>query len=44
MTPSQQVEHDILTANLNAGTCVGEPATEEQQAIRRKRIAEIEGA
>ena len=43
MTANEQVELDILTANLAAGTCVGEPASEEQQAIRRRRIAELTG-
>lgn len=44
MNAKARVELNVLKANLNAGTCVGKPATEEQQNIRRKRIAQIEGA
>lgn len=31
MTPNQQVELQVLKANLSAATCVGEPASKAQQ-------------
>ena len=42
MTTNEQVELAVLTANLAAGTCVGEPASVEQQVIRVARIIEIQ--
>lgn len=35
------VELGVLEGNLSAGTCVGDPATEAQQDVRRDRIDEI---
>lgn len=37
-----QTELEVLKGNLAAGTCVGEPATPEQQDCRRRRIAQLE--
>ncbi len=42
MTANQQTELEILRANLAAGTCVGEPASNAQQALRRARIEQLE--
>ena len=36
------VERDVLANNLAVGTCVGKPASEAQQALRRASIAEID--
>ena len=42
MTVNQQCELADLKANLKQGTCCGLPASKEQQAVRRRRIRELQ--
>jgi bacterioferritin-associated ferredoxin len=42
MSPTHEAELDQLKANLAASTCCGKPASKRQQAIRKRRIAELE--
>ena len=41
---AEHVELDVLKTNLAAGTCVGEPASEAQQDLRRREIGELSAA
>ena len=43
MTTNQYEELQMLKNNLAAGTCIGLPASKEQQAVRRRRIKQLEG-